>query len=108
MTIHMMSAQIEAAEQYRSLLRKSQIIITSIEGVLGQLSKFVHELRFKKFEDFGWKKDKLEETDIEELWRIYLYLTEQLYCFQNKYTSRFELKLFLKQGGSIKLPCRIH
>lgn len=103
-----MNAQIDAAEQYLSLIRNPHIIIRSIEQILGQLSRFVPDLLFKKFEEFGWKREGLEETEIKDLISIQLYLSEQLQCFRGKLTSRFELDLLLKKGGSIKIPCRIN
>lgn len=108
MSTNIMSAQIEAAEEYRTLLRNPKIIIRNIVQLISQLSKFVPGLLFKKYEDFGWKRDGLEETEIEELMGVELFLTEQIYCFQNNLTSRFELDLFAKQGGTIKIPCRIN
>lgn len=102
----MMRSQHEAVEEYHKPFLIPKTLIRSIEHLISELSKHVPDLRFKKYDDFGWKREGLAESEIEELMSVELCLTELLYCFQNHVTSRFELDLLLKKGGVIKIPCR--
>lgn len=106
MSTPMMRAQIAAAEEYRTLLHNPQFIIEDIEKSITELSKYVPELLCKKYEDFGLKRERLEESEIEELLSMERFLAEQLYCFQNNLTNHFERDLFLKKGGVVEIPCR--